>query len=75
MAGECPGAVPAHEIGDHSYLAYVEVRGIDAFHDDLHARGVELIKPLCDEPWGMREFGIRTLDGHRMMFGESHVGE
>ncbi len=73
MAGECPGAVPAREIGDHAYLAYVEVQGIDAFHDDLHARGVDLIKPLCDEPWGMREFGIRTVDGHRMMFGESHV--
>ena len=73
MAGECPGAVPAREIGDHSYLAYVEVAGIDALHDDLRARGVELIKPLCDEPWGMREFGIRTVDGHRMMFGEPHA--
>jgi hypothetical protein len=29
----------------------------------------DIIKPLRDEPWGMREFGIRTVDGHRMMFG------
>jgi hypothetical protein len=24
---------------------------------------------LRDEPWGMREFGIRTVDGHRIMCG------
>ena len=28
------------------------------------------MKQLTDEPWGMREFGIKTIDGHRMMFGE-----
>jgi hypothetical protein len=28
-----------------------------------------IIKPLRDEPWGMRELGIRTVDGHRIMFG------
>lgn len=70
MAGECPDAPPASEIGDHAYVAYVEVSGIDAFHADLVARGVEVIKTLRDEPWGMREFGIRTVDGHRMLFGE-----
>lgn len=26
------------------------------------------------EPWGMREFGVRTIDGHRIMFGQE-VGE
>jgi hypothetical protein len=33
------------------------------------AKGATLIKPLRDEPWRMREFGIRTIDGHRIMFG------
>ena len=22
------------------------------------------------QPWGMREFGIRTIDGHQLMFGQ-----
>jgi catechol 2,3-dioxygenase-like lactoylglutathione lyase family enzyme len=70
LAGECRGAPPAHEIGDHSYFAYVEVTGLDALHDELVGRNVELVKPPRDEPWGMREFGIRTSDGHRIMFGE-----
>ena len=34
------------------------------------ARGAELIKPLRDEPWGMRKFGLRTADGHRIMIGQ-----
>ncbi len=71
MAGECPDAPPARDIGDHSYVAYLEVQDVDALHAELGARGVEVVKPLRDEPWGLREFGIRTIDGHRMMFGEA----
>jgi predicted enzyme related to lactoylglutathione lyase len=69
MAGECKDALAAHELGDHSYFAYLEVDEIDALHEAVTARGATLIKPLRDEPWGMREFGIRTVDGHRIMFG------
>ena len=68
FAGECPDAPSAAEIGDHGYIAYVEVDDVDALHAEWRARGVDCIKPLRDEPWGMREFGIRTVDGHRMLF-------
>ena len=71
MAGECPDATPPAELGDHSYFAYVIVDGIDELYETLSARGATLIKALRDEPWGMREFGIRTVDGHRIMFGVS----
>ena len=33
------------------------------------AAGGEVTKSLRDEPWGMREFGLRTVDGHRLMIG------
>jgi len=69
MAGECRDALPPAELGDHSYFAYVVVDGIDAFHDEVMARGAVEVKTIRDEPWGMREFGIRTADGHRIMFG------
>lgn len=70
MLGECPDEPPASELGDHSYFAYLTVEGVDALHRELSARGVEIISPPADEPWGMREFGIRTPDGHRIRFGE-----
>lgn len=69
LAGECPDAIPPAELGDHSYFAYVLADPIDPLYTELTARGVQLIKTLRNEPWGMREFGIRTVDGHRIMFG------
>jgi hypothetical protein len=38
-------------------------------YEGVVERDGELIKELRDEPWGMREFGVRTVDGHRIMFG------
>jgi len=70
MAGHCPDAVPAHELGDHAYFAYLVLDDANAFHTEVTANRAEIIKPLRDEPWGMREFGIRTPDGHRLLFGQ-----
>ncbi|WP_374676471.1 bleomycin resistance protein [Ideonella sp.] len=70
MLGHCPDEVPAARIGDHSYMAYVSVTGIDALHAEFEARGVQGLVPPADQPWGMREFLLRTPDGHRIMFGE-----
>lgn len=73
MAGECPDAIPPAELGDHSYFAYVLVDGIEALHASVAAKGGEILKPLRDEPWNMREFALRTVDGHRIMFGSPLV--
>lgn len=69
MAGECPDAQPAEELGDHSWFAYVELDDIDDFYASVTEKGATVTKPLASEPWGMKEFGIRTVDGHRIMFG------
>ena len=74
MMGECPDALPPQALGDHSYFAYLEVDDAEKLYVSLVANGVEVVKSLRAEPWGMHEFGIRTIDGHRMMFG-SHVTE
>ena len=41
-----------------------------ALYAEYRAAGAEFIQPLADKPWGMREFGVRTVDGHRIMFGQ-----
>jgi uncharacterized glyoxalase superfamily protein PhnB len=69
MAGECPGALSPQELGDHAYFAYLEMDDIDRFYEAVIARGAGVIKELRNEPWGMKEFGLRTVDGHRIMFG------
>lgn len=69
MAGECPDALPAAQLGDHSYFAYVEVEGIDDYFASVEKAGAQIRKKLRDEPWGLREFSVETVDGHRIMFG------
>lgn len=69
MAGECPDALPPQDLGDHSYFAYLEVDEIDSLYEEVAAKGATMLKSLRNEPWGMREFGIRTADGHRIVFG------
>ena len=71
MAGECRDAMPASELGDHSYFAYLDVDDVDALYDSVVSKNAEITKKLRSEPWGMREFGIRTVDGHRIMFGQA----
>ena len=69
MAGECPEAIPPAELGDHSYFGYLVVHDVDDYYRRVCSNAIEIVKSLRDEPWGMREFGLRTTDGHRIMLG------
>jgi len=70
MLGECPDERPASELGCHSYVAYIVVDGVDELHQEVAARVAAIISQPTSQPWGLREFAIRTPDGHRMTFGE-----
>jgi uncharacterized glyoxalase superfamily protein PhnB len=70
MLGECTDAIPPAQLGDHSWYGYVYVTDASALFAEYQAKGVEFVQELADQPWGMREFGIRTIDGHRIMFGQ-----
>ena len=70
MLGRCPNDVPASELGSHSYVAYLRVDDVDEFHHRAVDAGAEVLKPPTDEPWGMRELAVRSVDGHRFMLGQ-----
>jgi uncharacterized glyoxalase superfamily protein PhnB len=70
MLGRCPDVPAASELGDHSYVAYLRVDDVDAFHRRAIAADADVLKEPRDEPWGMRELGLRSPDGHRFMLGE-----
>lgn len=70
MAGHCPDAIRPSELGDHSYFGYFVVDNVDDYYGMVTSKGAEIIKPLKSERWGMREFGVRTIDGHRIMIGQ-----
>lgn len=71
MLGECPDDLPAGELGCHSYFAYLRVADADSYFQHLKSKGADILAEIADKPWHMREFVIRTPDGHRIMIGHS----
>lgn len=70
MLGHCPEELPARDTRDHSYFAYVNCEGIDEIYRDYQQRGADIFQAISNKPWGLREFGVATPEGHRIMFGE-----
>lgn len=70
MLGECPGAIHPGELGDHSWFAYLRVDDADGFLAQVTAAGVQTLSRIEDKPWGLREFSVRTPDGHRITIGQ-----
>lgn len=75
MLGECRDALRASELGDHSYFGYLCVDDADGYYEELRAKGVGMSSPISDKPWGMREFGVRTPEGFRIMIGQPVDGD
>jgi catechol 2,3-dioxygenase-like lactoylglutathione lyase family enzyme len=71
MLGECPDDMPASALGCHSYFAYLRVADADAWYTRLKAKGAELLSRIADKPWQMREFTVRSPDGHRITIGHA----
>ncbi len=71
MLGECPEDIPASNLGCHSYFAYLRVADADSYYHHVSASGAEILSPIEDKPWGMREFSVRSPDGHRITIGHS----
>ena len=53
--------------------AYVGLRGVDAYYDELQGRQVQ-VGELDDREYGMRDFALVDPDGNRLVFGEPTVG-
>jgi hypothetical protein len=67
MLGPCPDVPPASEIGDHSYVAYLEVDNIETF---VAGRTMPALKSSRSSPQNHKvitEFGLRSPDRHRFI--------
>lgn len=68
--GECPVALPAHALGDHSYFAFFHVTEIDSLAERLRNMDAIIRSGPTDQPWGLREMAVESPDGHRFMLGQ-----
>ena len=51
-----------------------EVADVDAAHAEAVARGLEIVYPLTDEPWGIRRFFVREPSG-RVVNVTTHIAD
>lgn len=70
MLGECSDEMTAEESGNHSWFAHALVENVDEVFAEFVERGADLMSHPKDQPWGIRDFGVRTPDGHRITFGQ-----
>ena len=52
----------------------VEVEDVNVAYADARARGLEIVYPLSDEPWGIRRFFVRDPSG-RTINVSSHIAD
>lgn len=41
---------------------------VDAAEAELRALGADIVDPIADRPWGLRQFTVRDLNGHILHF-------
>lgn len=70
MLGHCPDEASASETNNHSYFAHVIVTDVDELFENFQQRGAAILLAPEDKPWGLREFGVVTPDGHRICFAQ-----
>jgi uncharacterized glyoxalase superfamily protein PhnB len=51
------------------FAVYFVVGDADELHDFQRTGGVDIVRPLQDQPWGFRDFMVSDLDGNKLMFG------
>lgn len=74
FAGVGLGKVTLHLQKDRSYLKGASevsfiVDNADELYEFHRANGVEVIVPLEDRPYGIRDYRIRDTDGNHLVFG------
>jgi uncharacterized glyoxalase superfamily protein PhnB len=70
MLGECADEMTAEATGNHSWFAHALLENVDEVYQEFTDRGANILSPIANKPWGIRDFTIVTPDGHRIVFGQ-----
>jgi uncharacterized glyoxalase superfamily protein PhnB len=70
MLGDCSDEMTAEATGNHSWFAHVLLKNVDDVYREFIDRGAQILSPIQDKPWGVRDFTVKTPGGHRIVFGQ-----
>jgi predicted enzyme related to lactoylglutathione lyase len=71
------GAMRPNRIADphgEAWDAYVWVDDADALHAEFKSKGVHIPRPICNQPYGCRDFDVEDCNGYRLCFGHATDG-
>ncbi|MEQ1493505.1 MAG: VOC family protein [Terricaulis sp.] len=62
--------------GDYNgrFSLYIDTTDADALHAEFQSKGADIVCPPDDQPYQMREFQVRDLDGHLLGCGHDISG-
>lgn len=49
---------------------YITVGDIQLLFDEMSAKGVKIVQPLCKQVYGMIEFAVEDCNGFKLVFGQ-----
>ena len=55
---------------DSSVHLFQWIKDVDAYHEELLGRGVEIASGPTDQPYGIRELAVRDVNGIGIVFGQ-----
>ena len=51
--------------------AYIWIDSADALHAEFKSMGVKIVRGICDQPYGCRDFEVDDCNGYRLCFGQN----
>lgn len=51
--------------------AYIWVENADALHDEYVAKGANIVRGICTQEYGCRDFEVLDCNGYRLCFGHN----
>jgi uncharacterized glyoxalase superfamily protein PhnB len=61
---------PHWKVSPGIWNVYFYVTDADALYEEFLRTGAKIDYPLCDQPYGCREFGVQDIDGYDIGFGQ-----
>ena len=54
--------------------AYIWIDDADTLYDEFKSRDVKIVRDICDQVYGCRDFDIEDCNGYRLCFGHDLEG-
>jgi predicted enzyme related to lactoylglutathione lyase len=55
---------------DGAWDAYIWIDDANALYAEFKAKGVRIVRDICDQVYGCRDFDIEDFNGYRLCFGQ-----